>query len=127
MLGSAACGDDSTDSALIVGVVLSAPTCPTEPATTTGDSVGDAAASDDPCAPQPVEGAVVVALDDGAEVARATSAADGTFELEVDEGDLTLDPQPVEGLLVAAEPVAVSVAAGATVEVDPLVYDTGIR
>jgi hypothetical protein len=105
----------STDLA-VRGVVVAGPTCPvvTDP-------------PDPSCADRPVSGAELIVLtSSGAEVMRATSDADGIFVLHLPPGGYVLEPQPVEGLLGTANPVAFSVdEAGAA---DLVVsYDTGIR
>lgn len=74
---------------------------------------------------EPVEGAVVEVLDlDGAHVATATSAADGTFSVEVAAGEYELRARPVDGLMGTPGRVTVTAPDDAPVE---LVYDTGIR
>jgi hypothetical protein len=65
----------------------------------------------------------------GAEIARATTAADGTFLVGVPGGgSWTVEPQPVEGLMGTAPAVVVQVpdapSSWATADV---AYDTGIR
>ena len=85
---------------------------------------------DPACADRPVAGAVIVIRDaGGAEVARATTADDGTFLVGVPGGgSWTVEPQPAEGLLGTAPATVVEVAdapaAWAAVDV---AYDTGIR
>ncbi len=81
------------------------------------------------CAPRPVAGAVLVVVTAaGAEVARVRTAADGSFAFDVPEGDYTLVPQPVEGLMGTAPPIPFSARRGgpppAPLDVQ---YDTGIR
>jgi hypothetical protein len=79
------------------------------------------------CAPRPVADAVMVVTDStGAEMARAATSADGTVVIEVPAGELTITPQPVEGLLGTASPITVSLAADQTLSVG-VDYDTGIR
>lgn len=79
------------------------------------------------CAPRPVDSATIVVTDAaGDEIARGTTGPDGVIGFDVAPGELTVVPQPVEGLLGTAPPVGATVAVGRTarVEVD---YDTGIR
>jgi len=79
------------------------------------------------CAPRPVPDAVMVVTNAaGSEVARGTTAADGTLLLEVPGGELTITPQAVEGLLGTAAPISVTIAADQTLNVTAD-YDTGIR
>jgi hypothetical protein len=110
-------GDEPPAASGISGVVLAGPTCPvvTVPA-------------DPACADRPVEGAVILVLDtDGAEVARATSAVNGTFAIDLDPGSYRLVPQPVEGLMGTAGEQEVIVAAGEPIGEVTIAYDTGIR
>jgi hypothetical protein len=85
---------------------------------------------DPACADRPVADAVIVIRDTGgAEVARATTAEDGTFLVGVPGGgSWTVEPQPVAGLLGTAPAAIVEVADGpsAWFAVD-VAYDTGIR
>ena len=103
----------------IVGRAVAGPVCPVVQAP-----------PDPACADRPVAGALIVVRDAaGAEVARATTGADGTFLVGVPGGgSWTVEPQPVEGLMGTAPPVAVEVAdepwAWAAAAVG---YDTGIR
>jgi hypothetical protein len=100
------------------GTATAGPTCPVE---RPGDSS---------CAPRPVAGAtIVVRTGAGSEIARLTTAADGTFSIDLAAGDYRLVPQPVEGLLGTADQVTVTVpASGSPVPDEILIrYDTGIR
>jgi hypothetical protein len=74
-----------------------------------------------------VDGAVLV-FDDaaGTEVARTTTAGDGTFFAELPAGVYVVTPQPATGLLGTPGPQSVTVPDAAIVRVD-LAYDTGIR
>jgi hypothetical protein len=117
-----ACGDandpghEPAESATLEITALAGPVCPVE--------------SDPPlpdCAPRPVDNANIVVLGPGgAERARGTTGSDGTLLLEVARGELTIVPQPVEGLLGTAAAVTVTAAAGQTLRVT-IDYDTGIR
>jgi hypothetical protein len=103
----------------ITGRAVAGPVCPVE-----------RIPPDPACADRPVAGAVLVVRDaGGAEVARATAAADGTFLVGVPGGgSWTIEPQPVAGLLGTAPVTVVEVAdepsAWSAVDV---AYDTGIR
>lgn len=102
----------------VTGDVTAGPVCPVE-----------RNPPDPSCAPRPVAGAVIEAVDAaGLAVARATTAADGSYVLTIDEtGTFTITGQPVAGFMRAPEPVTVTLATpGATVRAD-LEYDTGIR
>jgi hypothetical protein len=103
----------------IAGRALAGPVCPV---------VQDP--PDPACADRPVAGAIVLVRDAGGrEVARATTAADGTFLAAVPAaGGYVVEAGPVEGLLGTPAPQAVVVPAGpaAWASVD-LAYDTGIR
>lgn len=100
----------------ITGQVHAGPTCPVS-------QPGDPA-----CADRPVSGAVlIVTTAAGAEVVRATSAADGTFSLALPAGDYILVPQPVTGLMSTAQPIPFHVAGGSAPQPLDVSYDTGIR
>jgi hypothetical protein len=100
----------------LTGLAQAGPVCPVE-----------RQPPDPGCAPRPVPGAVLVVTDNGKEVARTTTAADGSFHLRLAPGDYQLVPQPVAGLMGTAAPIELSVREG--VAPPPLVisYDTGIR
>ena len=79
------------------------------------------------CAPRPVVGAVIVIRDaSGAEIARTTTRAGGTWFVAVAPGDYTVEPKPAKGLMGTPGPQPVSVNDGFVSTVD-LAYDTGIR
>ena len=100
----------------IGGVVTAGPVCPVEKNP-----------PDPACAPRPVGGAILVIRDAaGTEVARATTAADGTYFTELPGGVYVVMPQPAKGLLGTPGPQSVTVADGATATLD-VSYDTGIR
>ena len=103
----------------IAGRAVAGPVCPVEQVP-----------PDPACADRPVAGAVIVVRgDDGAEVARTTTAADGTFLVGAPGGGTwTVEPQPVEGLLGTAPAVVVQLpdAPWSWVAAD-VAYDTGIR
>lgn len=99
------------------GQVAAGPVCPvvTEP-------------PDPACADRPVAGATLLILDvDGAEVARVTSDADGSFEVRLPPGRYRVVPQPVDGLMGTAGEQELRVAAGAPASPLEISYDTGIR
>ena len=101
----------------VQGTVSAGPTCPvvTVP-------------PDPACADRRVASAVLVVTDPtGQEVGRTTSAADGSFSLALAPGAYQLVPQPVQGLLGTAAPVAFSVEAGQAATTLVVVYETGIR
>jgi hypothetical protein len=109
-------GDALPDATGVRGTVTAGPTCPVE-----------TIPPDPACAERPVPGAVLVFTDaDDTEVARATSAADGTFTLELAPGAYRLTPQPVEGLMGTPALMDVLVEAGPMTELQ-VSYDTGIR
>lgn len=82
---------------------------------------------DPACAPRPVAGAVVIFRDaSGAEVARATTGADGTFFADLAPGGYIVEAQPVKGLMGTAGPQSVTVNDGVASTIQ-LGYDTGIR
>ena len=100
----------------IGGVATAGPVCPVEKNP-----------PDPACAPRPVDGAVLVFGDAaGTEVARTTTAADGTFFAELPAGFYVVTPQPAQGLLGTPGPQSVTVTDGAAVRL-AFAYDTGIR
>jgi hypothetical protein len=117
----AACGDDDASTTIagtrheVSGYAHAGPVCPVEQTP-----------PDPACADRPVEGAVILALDEsGATVASATTAVDGTFTLSLPPGTYRLVPQPVEGLMGTAAEQEVIVS-GPVAGID-FSYDTGIR
>jgi hypothetical protein len=110
-------GDPLPDATGVRGTVSAGPTCPVE-----------RDPPDPGCAPRLVAGSVLVVTDGGGmEVARATSAADGTFSIELAPGAYRLTAQPFEGLMGTPEPMDFEVAAGAPMTEVQVSYDTGIR
>lgn len=107
-------GDEAASSSGVRGQVLLGPTCPV-------------VQEGSPCPDEPVGGVEVRALTDGETIAETTSGEDGRFELELPPGLYTLeavvDPG---GPGMFAKPVAVTVTAGAFVEV-VVPVDSGIR
>lgn len=107
-------GDEIASSSGVRGQVLLGPTCPVE-------QVGS------PCPDEPVEGVDVRAVTGGETIAETTSGEDGRFELELPPGRYTLEAVVApDGPGMFAKPVAVTVTAGAFVEVVVSV-DSGIR
>lgn len=102
----------------VTGTVTAGPVCPVE-----------RIPPDPRCAPRPVAGAAVVATNaDGLEVGRATSVADGSYQMIVGEtGTLTISGLPVAGLMGVPTPVSVRLPFPSDVGYVDLTYDTGIR
>jgi hypothetical protein len=102
----------------VMGTITAGPVCPVEQSP-----------PDPRCAPRPVAGAVIVATDEGGqEVGRATSAADGTYELTAGQtGAVVLTALPVDGLARPPAPVRLVFNGPGEVEHIDLEYDTGIR
>ncbi len=98
----------------IQGRVLAGPTCPV------------VTVNDPSCNDRPVVGATILVLDArGTEVGRLLTDAGGNYAVALPAGQYTIEPQPVDGFMHQAEPVAVTVGAGVA-SVD-IAYDTGIR
>ncbi|MCJ7709225.1 MAG: carboxypeptidase-like regulatory domain-containing protein [Chloroflexi bacterium] len=97
------------------GRVTAGPTCPVE------------RPNDPACAPRAVEGAVLLVRDgSGSEVISETTDGSGLFRFALEPGEYTLEPQPVEGLMGTAAPIAFIVTDGEVAWLD-VAYDTGIR
>jgi hypothetical protein len=102
---------------IVRGMVSAGPVCPVE-----------RNPPDPSCADRPVAGAVLVVLDAaGTQVARATSGADGQFQVALGPGGYRLVPQPRAGLLGTAAPLAFEVREGVPPAPLAVSYDTGIR
>ena len=102
----------------VMGIVTAAPVCPVE------HSPPNPA-----CAPRPVAGAVIVAIDtSGQTLGRTTTAADGSYLMVVGAtGTFRIEGLPVKGLMSVPAPVTVTLSGpGEHARVD-LQYDTGIR
>jgi hypothetical protein len=100
----------------VEGTATAGPVCPVE-----------TVPPDPGCTPRPVAGAVLLVRDgSGKEVARATTAADGTFFVALAPGGYVMEPQAVTGLLGTAGPQGVTVNDGVASNLD-VAYDTGIR
>jgi hypothetical protein len=100
----------------VTGVAQAGPVCPVE-----------RQPPDPACADRPVAGALLVVTENGNEVARTTTAADGSFHLRLAPGDYQLVPQPVAGLMGTAAPIALAVRKGVAPAPLVVAYDTGIR
>lgn len=110
-------GGDALPETGVHGVVVAGPTCPVE---TIPPQSG--------CEGRFVEGAVLIFKDStGAEAARATSAADGTFDIALAPGEYRVVPQPVDGLMGTAAESTFSVELGQPEAELAIAYDTGIR
>ncbi len=108
----------STGGPWVIGTATRGPICPVE-----------RFPPDPLCAPKPVAGAVIVVRDSGGlELARTTTASDGTYRVAVRAGPVQVEGEPAAGVMHAPAPIDVVVPAGAAawVRVD-LSYDTGIR
>ena len=100
----------------IGGLVTAGPTCPV---------VKDP--PDPNCNERPVSDAVLVIRDAaGKEVARTTTAKDGSFFVDVPAGGYVVEPQPVNGLMGTAQSQSVTVNDNVTSRLS-ISYDTGIR
>jgi hypothetical protein len=79
------------------------------------------------CEPRPVGNAgLILRSPTGAELETAASNEQGQIVFRLPPGAYYVEPQPVEGLMGTAQPLAFSVVAGETVEIN-VDYDTGIR
>lgn len=98
----------------IQGRVLAGPTCPV------------VTLNDPSCNDRPVAGATILVLDArGTEVARLQTDAGGNYAVALPAGRYTIEPQPVDGYMHQAEPIAVTV--GDVVASVDIALDTGIR
>ena len=100
----------------IRGSVVLGPTCPNPPSVGPDGQV--------PCL-TPYAAQLVVLDGEGKVVTRATSAADGTFQVDVPPGDYVVAPATTDSYPIA-QPVSVQVVAGNYAEVQ-INYDTGLR
>ena len=99
----------------IRGTVFLGPTCP---------GPVDPSATQEPCV-TPYSAQLAILDEDSKVVTRVTSAADGTFQLDLPPGEYTLAPQNGDPFPTApSQPVTVTGGQYAEVEVN---YDTGIR
>ena len=101
----------------IRGTVVLGPTCAVESSPGANDPV--------PCL-TPYSASLVVLDSESAVVKRVTSAADGTFQVDLPPGEYVVTPSTGADTYPIAQPVSVTVAPGqfASVEIN---YDTGIR
>ena len=106
-----------TPSSGIQGTVLLGPTCPVESTPGANDPV--------PCL-TPYSANLAIIDSEGVRVATVTSAADGTFRLDLPPGEYVVTPSTGVDTYPIAQPVSVVVTTGqyASVEIN---YDTGIR
>lgn len=112
----AACAETEVVIFEVSGLALAGPTCPVE-----------TNPPDPACAPRPVVGAVIEALDSSESVqASAVTGDDGGFTLSLPAGDYTIVAQSAEGLMGVPSPLEVTVVDG-PVDLGVLEYDTGIR
>jgi len=82
---------------------------------------------DPSCAPRPVAGAHVVAIDaSGSQVSETMTDETGAFGFDLAPGDYTIQGDAAPGLMGGPGQVQVTVVAGTRSTVD-LAYDTGIR
>jgi len=82
---------------------------------------------DPACEPRPVANAeVVLRSPDGTELGRANSNDQGEVGLHFPPGAYYVEPQPVQGLLGTAAPLAFSAVGSESVDIN-VDYDTGIR
>lgn len=99
----------------IRGTVFLGPTCP-------GPVDPDATA--EPCV-TPYSAQLAILNSEGKVVARATSAADGTFAVDLPPGDYTVAPQNGDPVPTApSQPVSVEPGEYTEIQIN---YDTGIR
>jgi hypothetical protein len=110
-------GDALPHAGAVTGNVTAGPVCPVE-----------RVPPDPSCAPRPVAGALlIVQTTAGREVARTTSAADGTFHLTLAPGAYHLVPQPVAAYMGTAPRIDFRVEVGEPTPELEVSYDTGIR
>lgn len=115
LLVTASCTGPPAEHFEVSGMALAGPVCPveTEP-------------PDPNCAPRPVVGATIEAIDSsGSTAGTAITDADGRFVLTVSSGEYTINALPAEGLMGTPAPVEITVTG--PIDVGVLTYDTGIR
>jgi Carboxypeptidase regulatory-like domain len=114
LLLTACASDEAASSSGVRGQVLLGPSCPV-------------VQEGSPCPDEPLGGVEIRALAGGEATAQTTSGEDGRFELELPPGRYTLEAVVgPDGPGMFAKPVAVTVTAGAFVEV-VVPVDSGIR
>jgi hypothetical protein len=114
LLLTACASDEAASSSGVRGQVLLGPTCPV-------------VQEGSPCPDEPLGGVEVRALANGEAIAQTTSGEDGRFELDLPPGRYTLEAVVgPDGPGMFSKPVAVTVTAGAFVEV-VVPVDSGIR
>jgi len=117
LLLAGACGPTPEPAGLVVvsGRLVAGPVCPVETDPPSPD-----------CAPRPVGGATVVIEVEGGDAVSVVSDPDGRFQASVAVGAIRVIPQPVDGLLGTPAPIEVE-AAGGSLDLGEIAYDTGIR
>ncbi len=117
LLVTASCTGPPAEHFEVSGMALAGPVCPveTEP-------------PDPDCAPRPVVGATIEAIDSsGSTAGTAVTDVDGRFVLSLPLGEYTIVPFPVEGLMGTPAPFRIAVTSPVEVDMGVLTYDTGIR
>jgi hypothetical protein len=99
----------------VSGMALAGPVCPVE-----------SVPPDPACAPRPVVGATIEALDQaGTSQASAVTDDEGRFTLTLPAGEYTIIALAVDGLM--GTPAPLEIAVDGSLDVGVLAYDTGIR
>ena len=115
IFASSACAGPPESGVVVSGVALAGPVCPVE-----------RNPPDPECAPRPVVGATLLAIEDSGEEAASTTDANGEFSFVLPPGHYEIVAQPADGLMGIPPPIEVDVAAAA-IDLGVLMYDTGIR
>lgn len=113
---AAACGSAEVPEGNVTGRLVAGPVCPVE-----------SEPPDPECADRPLAGVGVTAIGSDGRTRLVTSSDDGHFEVRVLAGEVILRFQTMVGLPGTPEDLIVFVAAGETVDVGDVAYDTGIR
>lgn len=99
----------------VSGIALAGPVCPVE-----------SVPPDPACAPRPVVGATVEAVDQtGSSLASTVTDDEGRFTLTLPGGEYTIFALPVDGLMGTPAPLDITVAG--SLDIGVFAYDTGIR
>jgi hypothetical protein len=110
-----ACSGPPVSGFEVSGIALAGPVCPVE-----------SLPPDPACAPRPVVGATVEAVDQaGTSLGSAVTDNEGRFTLTLPAGEYTIVAMPVDGLMGTPVPLDITVAG--SLDVGVLAYDTGIR
>jgi hypothetical protein len=115
VIASPACADPQETGVVVSGVALAGPVCPVE-----------TNPPDPKCAPRPVIGATLLAIEDSGEEVASTTDANGEFSFVLAPGHYNIVAQPADGLMGIPPPIEIDVAAAA-IDLGVLMYDTGIR